>query len=139
MLVRNYKTEDYQQVISLYKQSELFGGQFDKNRDSEERLSRRIASDPESILVCETEGKIVGTVSLIEDGRVAWLFRFAVEKGKDEHAINALYDKALAILRVRGHKQVLVYAPANSKNFEKRYSALGFEKGNDYSCYWRDI
>ena len=140
MLVRNYKTEDYQQIISLYKQSELYGGQFDENRDSEERLSRRIASDPEAILVCETEGKIIGTVSLIEDGRVAWLFRFAVEKSEyEQNAINALCDKALAILRAHGHKQVLIYAPANSKDFEQRYSVLGFEKGNDYTCYWRDI
>ena len=140
MTIRNYKTEDYQQVVALYKQSELYGGQFDENRDSEERLSRRIASDPETILVCEIGGKIIGTVSLIEDGRVAWLFRFAVEKGgSEQNVLNALCDKTLAILRAHGHKQVLVYAPANSKDFENRYATLGFEKGSDYTCYWRDI
>ncbi len=46
MLVRKYKIADYQQVIALYKQSELYGGQFDENRDSEEKLERRISSDP---------------------------------------------------------------------------------------------
>ncbi len=140
MLIRNYTPKDYEHVIALYKQSDLYGGQFDENRDSEEKLSAIIARDQEAILVCEINKKIIGTVSLIEDGRVAWLFRFAVEKGDDEqNSINALCDKALAILHSRGHKEVLVYAPAQNKNFENRYVALGFQKGDDYTCYWRGI
>ncbi len=139
LAVRNYTPADYPDLAALYKQSELFGGQFDENRDGEERLARKIASDPESILVCESKGKIVGTVSLIEDGRVAWLFRFAVVKGEHEEAVTtALSEKALAILRDRGHKEVLVYAPAGDQGFEERYKKLGFEKGTDYTCYYRN-
>ncbi len=82
----------------------------------------------------------MGTVSLIEDSRIAWLFRFAVVKNNNEQqVINALISKAVEILRARGHKQVLVYTPVNNKDFEQRYLALGFKKGNDYTCYWRDI
>ena len=138
--LRNYKSSDYSQVTALYKQSDLFGGQFDENRDSEEKLNQIIAKDPEAILVYESEGKIIGTISLIEDGRVAWLFRFAVTKDQHEQkATKSLSDKALEILRGRGHAQVLVYAPVDNKDFEDRYSNLGFEKGDDYTCYWKDI
>lgn len=140
LVIRNYKPSDYQNIAALYKNSELFGGQFDENRDSEERLAYKSSQDPESILVCEFEGKIVGTVSLVDDGRVAWLFRFAVIKDEHEQEVaKALSEKALKIFHNRGHKQVLVYAPANDKNFEERYEELGFEKGNAYTCYWNNV
>ncbi|MBI4118159.1 MAG: GNAT family N-acetyltransferase [Parcubacteria group bacterium] len=138
--IRNYKTSDYAAVASLYKQGELYGGQFDLNRDSEERLARKIAEDPEAILICESGGKTVGTISLIEDTRTAWLFRFAVLKDANEKdVLTVLCDKALAILQSRGHSQVLVLAPVGNKDFEARYAALGFEKGTDYTCYFRNI
>lgn len=80
MNIRPYSLEDYGQVIDLYRQTDLYGGQFDENCDSKERLRKRVEADPDAILVAEQEGEIVGTVSLIEDGRVAWLFRFAVQQ-----------------------------------------------------------
>jgi predicted N-acetyltransferase YhbS len=113
MNIRPYQPTDYEQVVALYLQSELYGGQFDKNRDSEERLQKRIEADPDAILVAEQDNKIVGTVSLIEDGRVAWLFRFAVQQGEQEAAITkTLCDTALTVLKAKGHHQVLVYTPS---------------------------
>ena len=138
MNIRNYKSEDYSQVAELYRDSSLFSGQFDTDRDAEERLASRVKTDPQSILVCEMDDKIIGTVSLIEDGRVAWLFRFAVQKGKDE-AIKALHNKAIDILKERGHKQVLVYSPVGNEPLDNRYINLGFQKGSDYTCYWKEI
>lgn len=141
MLVRSYKTSDYQKIVALYKQSELYGGQFDENRDSEERLSNKIKSDPDAILVCEDEGNLIGTISLIEDGRVAWLFRFAVLlDDKSDQVTKLLHDKALEILKKRGHGQVLVYSPVGNASLNKRYAELlHFNQGNDYTCFWKDL
>lgn len=140
MTVRQYSPQDYSQVINLYKQSELYGGQFDENRDSEERLRKRTEADPDTILVAEQDGQIVGTVSLIEEGRVAWLFRFAVEQNADEAAVTkALCDHAIAALKAKGHDQVLVYTPASGDRLHDRYANLGFNRGGDYTCYWKDI
>ena len=86
MNIRQYRTEDYGQLKALYLQSELFGGQFDENRDSVEKLQKRVEADPNAILVAESGGVICGTVSLIEDGRVAWLFRFATTGNVEETA-----------------------------------------------------
>lgn len=140
MTIRPYKPADYEQIATLYKQSEFYGGQFDENRDSEARLRKRTEADPDAILVAEHEGKIIGTVSLIEDGRVAWLFRFAVEQGDNEAAITqALCDKALETLKVKGHNQILVYTPVSDERLHGRYAELGFNRGGDYTCYWKDI
>lgn len=141
MKVRSYIDSDYEKVSELYKNSELYGGQFDDNRDSRDKLESKIKDDLQSILVCEFEGKILGTVSLIEDGRVAWLFRFAVLSGEtQEEVTKTLFEKASEILKSRGHNQVLVYSPVGNKDLDSRYlDTLNFEKGSDFTCFWKDL
>ena len=138
MIVRPYKPTDYDQIKALYLDSSLFGGQFDEARDSESRLKKKIEVDPDTILVAEKEGRLIGTISVIDDGRVAWLFRYAAQKEQDE-ALKALHDKAIAVLKNRGHKQVLVYTPVGNVELNSRYEQLGFTKGGDYTCYWKEI
>jgi len=138
MIIRNYATSDYEQLKALYLDSSTFGGQFDEARDAEDRLQKKIEADPDAILVAVENDKLVGTLSLIDDGRVAWLFRFAVSAGHDE-VIKALHDNAISILKVRGHSQVLVYTPVGNNQLDGRYETLGFTKGSDYTCFWKDI
>lgn len=138
MHIRRYTSNDYESIVALYKQTALYGGQFDESRDSSERLQKRIEADPDAIFVAEENNEIVGTLSLIEDGRVAWFFRFCVQNN-DHRIAQALSDKALEALRVKGHTQVLVYAPAGDETFEQRYNKLGFTKGGDYTCFWKDL
>jgi|SRR5579872_386424 len=141
MNVRNYKLSDYRSIEALYKMGDFYGGQYDENRDSEQRLADRIKSDPEAILVCEDKEEIIGTVSIIEDGRVAWLFRFSVPSDlRGNEAAKLLYDRAIEILKARGHRQVLVYSPLGNQALNKRYQQLlSFNKGNDYTCFWKDL
>ena len=138
--IRNYQTTDYDSVTALYKIGDLFGGQFDEARDSEEKLTEVTNRDPESILVCEEGGSIIGTISLIENGRVAWLFRFAVKEPKDNHDVaKALYDRAREILKSRGHSQILVYSDPENENLNERYAALGMTEGGLYRCFWEEV
>lgn len=136
MTIRPYQPTDYEQLKALYLDSSLFGGQFDEARDSESRLQNKIEADPDAILVAEDNSKLVGTVSLIDDGRVAWLFRFAVS---DIQVAKALHDKAVATLKLRGHSQVVVYTPVGNEVLNSRYEELGFTKGDNYTCYWKEI
>lgn len=140
MNIRPYQPTDYEQIAALYRQSDLYGGQFSENRDSADRLRRRIEADPDAIIVAEADSRLLGTVSLIEDGRVAWLFRFAVQKGEQESEVTkALSDAAVAALKAKGHNQVLVYTPVGDDKFDNRYEGLGFNRGGNYTCYWKDI
>lgn len=138
MTVRQYKVTDYEQLKALYLDGSTFGGQFDEARDASSRLQKKIEADPDAILVAEQDGKLLGTVSLIDDGRVAWLFRFAVKKDQPE-ALKELHENAIAILKSRGHTQVLVYTPVGKSELDSRYEGLGFTRGDDYTCYWKDI
>ncbi len=138
MIVRSYKPSDYEQLKALYLNSDTFGGQFDEARDASDRLKKKIEADPDAILVAIEDDRVVGSVSLIDDGRVAWLFRFAVPLS-DVTTLQILHDKAIAILKARGHSQVLVYTPVGNTDLDCRYNQLGFTKGSDYTCFWKEI
>lgn len=84
-------------------------------------------------------GEIVGTVTLFEDGRSAWLYRFAVQSDNESEIAELLNKKALETMKERGHTQVLVYAPQGDQHFEDRYTSLGFNKGNNFTAYWQNI
>lgn len=139
MNIRSYQLTDYKQVKSLLTAPDTFGGVFDEARDSQERLDELEMRKPSSILVAESEGQVVGTVTLFEDGRAAWLYRFAVSLSHEAEATQLLKDAAAAELKHRGHTQVLVYAPQGDQHFEDRYTALGFHKGNDFTAYWQQV
>ena len=140
LTVRAYDESDFGQVAALYTQSALYGGVMDQNRDSAKRLRMRTAADPDAIWVAVRGGVIIGTVSLIEDGRVAWLFRFAVARVSDEAQVaKALVARAEHSLLSKGHHQVLVYTPLGNERLNARYKELGFTKGSDYTCYWKDL
>ena len=139
ILVRNYKPEtDYEQVAGLYRDSQTYGGQYDDARDSEKKLKILAKSKPDCLLIAEVGNEIVGTVTILEDSRTAWLFRFAVRKENEEEISKELFSEAKKILKERGHEQVLVFAP-NDGNFDTRYEKIGFTKGNDYTAYWQNL
>jgi hypothetical protein len=137
-MIRSYTDSDYDQLKALYQQSELYGGVFDEARDGRERLAKKIATDPDAIMVYEDTGTLLGTISLIEDGRIAWLYRFVV-KDFESAITKALFDKAIAVLKERGHTQVLVYSAVDDSKLDTRYASLGLTKGGTYACFWQEI
>lgn len=138
--VRPYTANDYDAVIALYQNGSSFGGQFDEARDSREKIESAIARDPDSLLVFEQDGKILGTISLIENGRVAWLFRFAVSNVSNQQEVEAaLYSHATNILASRGHDQILVYSDPTKDSLNERYRRLGMTEGSLYRCFWNQI
>ena len=137
-MIRSFKDSDYEKLKELYQHGEWYGGVFDEARDGRERLSKKIIEDPKAILVAEENGELTGTISIVEDGRVAMLFRFVV-KDNDLKISQALYEKAVEILKARGHSQILVYSEADNHELDNRYQKLGLTKGHDYTCFWANI
>ncbi len=137
-MIRSYHDSDYGKLYELYQHNEWFGGQFDEARDGREKLARKIAQDPDSIWVYEKDGKLIGSISLMDDGRVAWLFRFVV-KNHDPKVAKELYNKVIPIFKKHGHTQIIAYSPVGDEVLAKRYENLGMTKGNSYTAYWTDI
>jgi hypothetical protein len=137
-MIRSYRDSDYEQVRELYRHTEWYGGVFSEQRDGREVLARKIKQDPQAILVYEQDSEVIGTISIIEDGRVAWLYRFVV-RDLSLNVSKELYDKALGVLRDRGHQEVLVYSATNDEVLDSYYQALGMIKGGTYACFWAKI
>lgn len=129
---------DYEGLKELYQHSEWYGGVFDEARDGRKRLAGKIADDPQAILVYEKDGELLGTISIIEDGRVAWLYRFVV-KDHDKAVADELYAAATTNLKKRGHNEVLVYTPTDDETLASRYDELGMTHGGTYACYYKEI
>lgn len=137
-MIRAYSDSEYDQLKALYAHTEWYGGVFDEARDGRERLAEVIKNDPEAILVYEVDAKLKGTISIIEDGRVAMLYRFITEPEQPDIA-KALYEAAVTTLKNRGHTQILVYSDPHNQELDRRYAGLGMQRGGDYACYWADI
>lgn len=137
-MIRGYQDSDYEKLHVLYQHTEWYGGVFDEARDGRDRLARKIADDPEAILVYEQDGELIGTISLIDDGRVAWFYRF-IARDNDPEIAKALHVRATEILKSRGHTQVLVYSSVDDQALDKRYKDLGMNRGDDYACYWQEL
>ncbi len=134
-MIRGYMDMDYDQVKALYQHGEWYGGKFDEHRDSREILLHKITADPQAIIVDDENGEILGSISIIEDGRVAWFYRFVVKDNNAEIS-QALYNAAAGVLKSRGHPEVLIYSDPSRGELSSRYTALGMQKGGDYECFY---
>ncbi len=137
-MIRSYRDNDYDQLRDLYNQTKWYGGVFDEARDSRQRLAEKISQDPDAILVFEEDLAIKGTISIIDDGRVAMLYRFVTDP-KTMDITRALFEAATSTLRNRGHEQILVYSDPHNPELDSRYRELGMTRGGDYSCYWVNL
>lgn len=137
-MIRPYKDSDYEQVKDLYHRTEWYGGIYDEARDSRERLANITTRDPEAILVYVEDTKIIATISIIDDGRVAMLYRFVVPP-QNHHVAKSLYLQAKQLLKLRGHNQVLVYSAIDNEILDDRYLSLGMVKGGSYACFWSSL
>lgn len=123
--IRPYTVDDYSSVISIYKEGELF----DEVTDGEEALRSKSKQDPESLLVAEQDGFVIGTISIVEDGRMALLFRLGVrESARNQGVGKKLMIEAERILKERGHKEANLVV--NDQNIELHgfYERKGYKK-----------
>jgi hypothetical protein len=137
MQVRSYKSSDYKALIDLYGKSDEF--KVDKVTDSEANISRKIEKDPESLLVVEDNGQIVGSVSIIEDGRIALLFRLVAVNTNKEDILKMLLAEAESILKKRSYAQMHNTAPTNDLNAIMERNKLGFKQGDTYTWCRKEL
>jgi hypothetical protein len=134
--IRNYEPNDYQAVRQLYKDS----GWFDPETDAEERLKAKSERDPQSLLVATDPDNILGTVSLIEDGRIALFFRLVTKDGDDAPAVRKrLLAEGEVIFKQKGYNESHIIAPESDTDRQNEYQQNGFQKGNPYRWMWKKL
>lgn len=134
--IRPYTPVDYPQVRTLLEEGNLY---YEPN-DSQKRLDEKISRDPKSIFIAQDLDQIVGTVSLMEDGRMAFIFRLAVRPTHRNRGIGRnLMDKAEEELRSRGHKEINILVEEDNNELKDYYRRQGYEEGHPYRWMAKEV
>ncbi|HVZ12261.1 MAG TPA: GNAT family N-acetyltransferase [Patescibacteria group bacterium] len=132
MKIRTYQKEDYPSLKSIYEKS----GWYDAETDDEERIKDQIEKNPNSILVAEEDGKIVGTVTLLFTGRLGLFFRLISDSAEKNSELLKAGEK---IFKDEGYNEVHILAPADDTNKQNEYENYGFNSGKNYKWFWKKI
>jgi len=133
--IRPYLSMDYSQVKSIYEES----GLYDQENDSQQRLDEKISRDPTSIIVAVDEERVVGTISLMEDGRMAFMFRLAVKSTHRERGIGmALLQAADEELQRRGGLEINILVDEQNQELKDYYTNRGYKEGHSYRWMYKE-
>lgn len=138
MKIRNYNSIDYLEIVAILKDSDLF----DEVADSEVNLKSMTAENPQSILVVENQGKVIGNIFINPYGeKVSCLFRLAVKKEFRKQGIaTALIKKAEEIVSQRGTKELGLYVDSGNMNLQEFYKKRGFKiSPKTYYYMWKEL
>ncbi len=137
-MIRNYENRDFEQVVTLYKNSASYGGKYDPSRDTAEKLEATTKAG--DLLVCEIDNVVVGTVMIMDNPHSCWLLRFCVDpsNGQAEQAAAELDAAARNIAQDRGHEDIIVYTNPSNDQLLNRYRELGYHEASEYRVFWKE-
>lgn len=135
MEIRHYVDSDFDQVRQVLEKSNLYWNQPD-NKNS---LKRKIADNPDSILVAIEEGKIIGTTIIVYDF-MPFIFRVAVDpEYRKKGVAKQLMETAEEQLKKRGYDHVNILVAAGDEKLQHLYERRGYEKGNSYVWMFKNL
>ena len=122
-MLRVMTIDDYDQVYALWKTIKGFG--IRSVDDSREGIRRFLKRNPSTSVVAEEDGKIVGAILCVHDGRRGCLYHVCVDPA----------------YRMRGiGKSMVVFAMEALKKEEiNKVSLIAFTKNDIGNAFWKEI
>jgi ribosomal protein S18 acetylase RimI-like enzyme len=122
--VRAYEAPDRERVVALWERCDLLRPWNDPHRD----IDRKLARDPENLLVYEHDGHIAGAVMVGYDGHRGWVNYLAVDPGAQRAGIGRLLmDEAERRLAHLGCPKVNLQIRTSNPHAVEFYRRLGYE------------
>lgn len=137
MRVREYKEEDYEGLVSLYKDTATYGGSYDESRDSQYRLLK--TSEEGNLIVAVCGESISGSMMFLSNAHSFWITRFVLAHKSSSEVAEALLREATKTARNRSHESMIVYTDSADENLHDRYYSLGFNGSSQYQCFWKEV
>ena len=128
--IREFRLPDYEQVVSLWLESELIHG---KQSISNELLQVKSERDPQLFLVCEdSKGRVIGTVMGAWDGWRGWIYKLAVARDRRRDGLGSkLVAEVTSRLRQSGATIVRAYVKKDNRASLSMFAKLGFSRMDD--------
>jgi ribosomal protein S18 acetylase RimI-like enzyme len=132
--IRSFNINDYDDVISLWKESGLPFKP--KGRDRKKKIKNELDSDSAIFLVAEIDNDIIGVVFGTHDGRKGWINRLAVHPNYRNNGIaKSLIDELEKQLLGRGIEIMTCLIEGANKVSHNIFIKLGFKHWNEISYY----
>ena len=127
-VITPYDSNDYPKVKAILEEGSLYY----EPMDSPERMEEKASRDPNSIFVATDSSGVIGTASLMEDGRMAFIFRLAVAESHRGRGIGLdLMQKAEEELKRRGYKEIHILVEEENP-LNDYYKKQGYVEGHNY-------
>ena len=135
MNIRLMTIDDYEMIYSIWGSSRGMG--LNNLDDSKEGIGRFLERNPDTCFVAETDGDVVGTILIGNDGRRGYIYHTAVLENYQKQGIGKVLVEAgiLALKEIGINKVALVVFEKNSDG-NLFWERLGFSKRND--LFYRD-
>lgn len=134
--LRSYRPPDYPAV----KQNLIDGELYQEEMDGEERLAAKIKRNPDSIIVAEASGRVVGNIFFVEDGWAPLFFRLAVAKDFRGKGVGTkLLKEAESRLAARGYTACFFLVEDRKKELHTYYKNRGYTRGNVFRIFYKNL
>lgn len=123
LIIRTMRASDYDSVHALWMEIHGFGiRSLDDSREGVERFIRR---NPDTSMVAETGGAIVGAILCGHDGRRGCLYHVCVKESYRKHGI--------------GQKMVLACLEALKREQINKVNLIAFQKNEIGNRFWQSL
>ena len=128
------KAEDYEQVYALWKKIRGFGiRSIDDSREGVERFLKR---NPNTSIVAEIDGKIVGSILCGHDGRRGCFYHVCVDEAYRRHGIGkSMVVMAMQALKEEHINKVSLIAFTRNDIGNAFWNTIGWTKREDLNYY----
>lgn len=123
LIIRPLRAPDYERVHALWMEIHGFGiRSVDDSREGVERFIRR---NPDTSMVAEVDGEIVGAILCGHDGRRGCLYHVCVKESFRKHGI--------------GQKLVLACLEALKREQINKVNLIAFQKNEIGNRFWQSL
>ena len=132
--VRAMQMEDYPLIYTLWTGIEGFG--IRSIDDSKEGVERFLKRNPETSIVAEAEGEIIGTILCGHDGRRGCFYHVCVKQGFRKQGIGkAMAVAAMKALQAQQINKVCLIAFLDNQVGNQFWKSVGWTFRNDLNYY----
>ena len=122
-MIRVMKAADYEQVYALWKKIRGFGiRSIDDSREGVERFLKR---NPNTSIVAEMDGKIVGSILCGHDGRRGCFYHVCVDEAYRRHGIG----KSMVVMAMQALKEEHI----------NKVSLIAFTRNDIGNAFWNTL
>lgn len=133
-IVRTMKIEDYDSVFALW--STINGFAIRSIDDSKEGVAHFLERNPNTSVVCELDGKIIGAILCGHDGRRGCMYHVCVAKEYRRHGVGkAMVVFCMEALKAEHINKVSLIAFTKNDIGNAFWNSIGWTKREDLNYY----